>query len=87
MDLASSRAWRAFAAWTALKAAAALAALFVVVRIAIPYLIDAHDDAMLLAAVVLGIASALGAGWLAIWLWLSIARFRKTLTNHEGSAS
>jgi len=70
-------AMRAFVAWTALKVVAALLAIWLVVRIAIPYLVDAHDDALAIAALALGLVTLLGAGWFAFTLWLDIRRFRR----------
>jgi hypothetical protein len=83
---------RAFTAWTILKVFCALAVLFVVFRIAIPYLIDAHDDALALAAVALGLATLAGVGWFGFSIWLSVTRFRRDqaaggqlLPNPKGS--
>ena len=84
MNLARNRALRAFVVRTALKVVPALVALFVVFWIAIPNMIDAHDDVLLWAAVALGIVSLLAAGWLAVTVWLSIVRFRETPLNLEG---
>ena len=84
MNLTRNRALRAFVVRTALKVVAALVALFVVFWIAIPNMIDAHDDVLLWAAVALGFLGVLGAGWLGVTVCLSIVRFRKTPLNLEG---
>ncbi len=84
MNLARNRALRAFVVRTALKVVPALVALFVVFWIAIPNMVDAHDDVLLWAAVALGVLAVLGAGWLGATVWLSIVRFRETPLNLEG---
>ncbi len=87
MDPMRIKAVRTFAAGLFLRIVAALVVLFVVVRIAIPYMIDAHDTALLIGAVLLGLASLFAAGWLGLSLWLSVSRFRRSLNGLEGPSS
>lgn len=87
MDPLRIRAVRSFAAGLAIRIVIALVVLFVVVRIAIPYMIDAHNDALFIGAVVLGLASLFAAGWLGLSLWLSVSRFRRSLNGLEGPSS
>jgi hypothetical protein len=75
------RALQAFVAWTSLKVIAGLLVIFVIVRIAIPYLVNAHSDAMALAALALGVATLVGAGWFGFSLWLSVTRFRQSRSD------
>jgi uncharacterized membrane protein YwaF len=67
---AISKARSAFALWTSVKIVVALIVLFVVLGIAIPDLVDAHNTALLMLAIVLGFA-ALG---VAVWTAISIRR-------------
>jgi hypothetical protein len=46
-----------FVLWTIVKTVAALIVLFVLVGIAIPDLVDAHDTALLVVAIVVGCAA------------------------------
>ncbi|MGA0603093.1 hypothetical protein ACO2Q3_20465 [Caulobacter sp. KR2-114] len=87
MDQARIKAVRSFAAGLFVRIAVALAALFVVIRIAIPYMVDAHNDVLFLGAVALGLASLFAAGWLGLSLWLSVTRFRRSLNGLEGPSS
>lgn len=84
MDPVRIKAVRTFATGLFVRTLAVLVVLFVVVRIAIPYMIDAHNDALFVGAVVLGLASLFAAGWLALSLWLSVSRFRRSLNGLEG---
>jgi orotate phosphoribosyltransferase-like protein len=54
---ATRRARDTFVLWTTIKIVAALIVLFVLIGIAIPDLVDAHNTALLLAAIVVGIAA------------------------------
>jgi uncharacterized membrane protein YwaF len=67
---ARSKAANAFVLWTVVKTTAALIVLFVLLGIAIPNLVDAHDTPLLLLAIVLGFV-ALG---VAVWTFVSIRR-------------
>jgi uncharacterized membrane protein YwaF len=67
---ARSRAGDAFALRTVVKIIAVLILLFVLVGIAIPNLVDAHNTPLLLLAIVLGFV-ALG---VAVWTFISIRR-------------
>jgi uncharacterized membrane protein YwaF len=67
---ARSKAANTFVLWTTVKIIAALIVLFVLLGIAIPNLVDAHDTALLMLAIVLGFV-ALG---VAIWTVVSIRR-------------
>lgn len=87
MDPARIKAVRTFTTGLCIRIIAAMVVLFVVVRIAIPYMVDAHDDALFVGAVVLGLASLFAAGWLGLSLWLSVSRFRRSLNGLEGPSS
>ena len=54
MRRATRKARDDFVLWTIVKTVAALIVLFVLVGIAIPDLVDAHDTALLLVAIVIG---------------------------------
>ena len=75
MRRATRKARDAFALWTSIKIIAALIVLFVLVGIAIPNLVDAHNTPLLLLAIVLGFA-ALG---IAVWTAISIRRSYRRL--------
>jgi uncharacterized membrane protein YwaF len=67
---AIGKARSAFALWTSVKIVVALIVLFILLGIAIPDLVDAHNTALLMLAIVLGFA-ALG---VAVWTAISIRR-------------
>ena len=54
MRRATRKARDEFVLWTSVKIVAALIVLFVLVGIAIPDLVDAHDTALLVVAIVAG---------------------------------
>jgi hypothetical protein len=54
---ATRKARDTFVLWTTIKIVAALIVLFVLVGIAIPDLVDAHDTALLIVAIVVGFAA------------------------------
>ncbi len=70
MSPAKDRASSAFALWTTVKIVAALIVMFLLVGVAIPNLVDAHNTLMLLAAIVLGFFAIA----VAIWTLISIRR-------------
>jgi hypothetical protein len=72
---ATRKARDAFVLWTAVKIIAALIVLFVLVGIAIPDLVDAHNTALLAVAIVIGFA-AIG---IAVLTAVSIARSYRRL--------
>jgi hypothetical protein len=72
---ATKRARDGFILWTIVKIAAAVIALFVLIGIVIPDLVDAHNTALLLVAIVVGFA-ALG---IAVFTFISIARSYRRL--------
>ena len=57
MRRATRRARDTFVLWTTIKIVAALIVLFVLIGIAIPDLVDAHNTALLLVAIVVGFAA------------------------------
>ena len=57
MRRATRKARDTFVLWTIVKIVAALIVLFVLVGIAIPDLVDAHNTALLLVAIVIGFAA------------------------------
>jgi hypothetical protein len=54
---ATRKARDTFVLWTTIKIVAALIVLFVLVGIAIPDLVDAHDTALLIVAIAVGFAA------------------------------
>jgi hypothetical protein len=64
-----------FALWTSVKIVVAVVAVFILARIVIPNLVNAHNTALLLLAIGCGVA-ALG---IAIWTALSIRRAYRRL--------
>ncbi len=57
MRRATRRARDTFVLWTTIKIVAALIVLFVLIGIAIPDLVDAHNTALLLVAIIVGFAA------------------------------
>ena len=57
MRRATRKARDAFVLWTIVKSVAALIALFVLIAIAIPDLVDAHDTVLLALAIAAGCAA------------------------------
>lgn len=57
MRRATRRARDTFVLWTTIKIVAALIVLFVLIGIAIPDLVDAHNTVLLLVAIVVGFAA------------------------------
>ena len=57
MRRATRKARDSFVLWTTVKIVATLIVLFVLVGIAIPDLVDAHDTALLIVAIVVGFAA------------------------------
>ena len=70
-----------FALWTGVKIVVAAIVLFVLVRIAIPDLVDAHNTPLLLLAIVLGFLAAATAIWTAVSIWRAWRRLRRTGAN------
>jgi protein-S-isoprenylcysteine O-methyltransferase Ste14 len=70
-----------FALWTSAKIVAALIVLFGLVRIAIPDLINAHDTALLMLAIVLGFAAIGVALWTGVSVWRSYRRLRRAAVH------
>ena len=70
MRRATRKARDTFVLWTTVKIVAALIVLFVLVGIAIPDLVDAHNTPLLIVAIVVGFA-ALG---IAVFTFVSIRR-------------
>lgn len=68
--------WTKFALVTALKAVPALLVVFVLVRIVIPDLIDAHDTALAFAALGCAVVALLILAWLGVSVWRSYRRVR-----------
>jgi hypothetical protein len=67
---ARSKAANTFVLWTLVKVTAALIVVFVLLGIAIPNLVDAHDTPLLLLAIVLGFVALA----VAVWTFVSIRR-------------
>ena len=66
-----------FALWTSVKVIVAAVLVFVLARIAIPDLVNAHNTPLLLVAVVLGFATA----GIVVWTTLSIRRSYRRLQS------
>jgi hypothetical protein len=75
---ARDKASGAFALWTSVKIIAALIVLFALFGIAIPDLVDAHNTALLLLAIVLGFAAIAIAAWTVISIRRSYRRLRRS---------
>jgi len=74
---ARTKAANAFALWTLAKITAALIVLFILLGIAIPNLVDAHNTPLLLLAIVLGFVALGVAIWTAISVWRAYRRLRR----------
>lgn len=77
MSPARNKASSAFALWTTAKIVAALIVIFLLVGIAIPNLVDAHNTSLLLLAIALGFAAIA----VAIWTLISIRRSWRRLSR------
>lgn len=66
-----------FALWTGAKIAIAAVLVFVLVRIAIPDLINAHDTGLLLVAVALGFVTLGIIGWTVVSIRRSYRRLHR----------
>lgn len=66
-----------FALWTSVKVIVAAVLVFVLARIAIPDLVNAHNTALLMVAVVLGFATA----GIVVWTVLSVRRDYRRLQS------
>lgn len=77
MRRATKRARDAFVLWTIGKTAAALIVLFVLVGIAIPDLVDAHNTVLLFVAIAVGFAALAIAVFTTISIWRSYRRLRR----------
>ena len=72
-----SKAGDAFVLWTTVKIVAALIVLFVLVGIAIPDLVDAHNTALLMVAIFVGFAAVAIAVFTVISIRRSYRRLRR----------
>jgi hypothetical protein len=70
-----------FTLWTSVKIIVAVVLIFVLVRIAIPDLVNAHDTALLLLAVLCGVLAAA----IAAWTVISIRRAWRRLKASGGN--
>ena len=66
-----------FALWTSVKVIVAAVLVFLLARIAIPDLVNAHNTALLMAAVVLGFATI----GIIVWTTLSVRRDYRRLQS------
>jgi hypothetical protein len=66
-----------FALWTSVKVIVAAVLVFVLARIAIPDLVNAHNTALLMVAVVLGFATI----GIIVWTVLSVRRSYRRLQS------
>ena len=77
MRRATRKARDTFVLWTIVKIVATLIVLFVLVGIAIPDLVDAHDTALLIVAIVVGFAALAIAVFTAISVRRDYLRLRR----------
>jgi len=70
-----------FALWTGVKLALAAVAIFLLVRIAIPDLVNAHNTPLLLLAVACGLLALAIAIWTGLSIWRAWRRLRASRTN------
>ncbi len=66
-----------FALWTGVKLAFAATAIFVLVRIVIPNLVNAHDTPLLMLAIVCGLLALAIAVWTAVSIWRAYGRLKR----------
>ena len=67
-----------FALWTSVKVVLALVAIFVLMRIIIPNLVNAHNTPLLLLAIVCGLLALAIAVWTAVSIWRAYGRLKRT---------
>ena len=77
MRRATRKARDTFVLWTTVKIIAALIVLFVLVGIAIPDLVDAHNTALLVVAIVVGFVALGIAGFTIVSIGRSYRRLRR----------
>ena len=66
-----------FALWTSVKVVAALVAIWVLMRIVIPNLVNAHNTPLLLVAILCGVAAIAIAIWTTFSVWRAWRRLRR----------
>ena len=67
-----------FALWTSVKLVLAATAIFVLVRIVIPNLVNAHDTPLLMLAIVCGVLSLAIAAWTAVSIRRAYGRLKRS---------
>ena len=77
MRPARSKAANTFVLWTLVKITGALIVLFVLLGLAIPNLVDAHNTALLLLAIGLGFVALAVAVWTIVSIRRSWRRLRR----------
>jgi hypothetical protein len=70
-----------FALWTGAKIAIAAVVVFILVRIAIPDLVNAHDTALLVLAVALGFVTVAVVAWAVVSIRRSYRRLQRAGTH------
>jgi hypothetical protein len=75
---------RDFAILSFLQAAALAIGVFVLWRIVIPDLVDAHDDSLDIVAIVCGLAIPVIVGWAGFGFYLGLRRLRRRLALIQG---
>ena len=70
-----------FALWTGVKIVVAAVAIFVLARIVIPNLINAHDTPLLMLAILCGVAALAIAIWTVLSIRRAYGRLRRTGAN------
>jgi hypothetical protein len=77
----SGRGGRNFALWTTVKVIVAAIVVFILARILIPNLVNAHDTALLIVAVALGFVTVGVIAWTILSIRNSYRRLHRTGTS------
>ena len=70
-----------FALWTGVKVAGALVAIFVLMRIVVPNLVNAHNTPLLLLAIGCGLVALAIAIWTAVSIYRAWRRLKRPGAN------
>jgi protein-S-isoprenylcysteine O-methyltransferase Ste14 len=70
-----------FALWTSVKVVVALVVVFVLARLVIPNLVNAHNTPLLLLAIACGVLAIAVAAWTALSIWRDWRRVRRAGSN------
>lgn len=75
MTDAHLKAARRFAIWTFVKASVALVAIFILVRVVTPDLINTHDDILSALGLLSAFAAPVIGGWATVSIFIDARRF------------